>query len=231
MRSNRTLPPRLAAIAGLVPRGKALADVGTDHALLPLWLLERGIIPAAVATDIHEGPLERTRHSLGNVKGLRLVLCDGLEGVEPQEVQTVVIAGLGGENIADILRRAPWCLQSCTLLLQPMSKAEVLRKALAELGCRIENEILVEDNKHIYPILTARGGERLLCSEAEYYTGSLAYLEGDPLFPAHLDRQVRRLRATVDGLDSAGREGESPLLRQALIEMEDMRRKIHAQCT
>ena len=107
VKENRSLPPRLAAIAELVPVGRALADVGTDHALLPLWLLRRGRIPSAIATDIHKAPLERTRASLGDVSGLRLILCDGLDGVEAGEVATVVIAGLGGDNMADILSRAP----------------------------------------------------------------------------------------------------------------------------
>lgn len=231
MKENKKLPPRLAAIAKLVPAGGALADVGTDHALLPLWLLRRGIIPSAVATDIHEGPLERTRKSLGVVPGLKLILCDGLDGVLPAEAKTVVIAGLGGENMADIISRAPWCLEGRTLLLQPMSKAEVLRRALHEMGYSILTEQLVEDNRHIYPILTVSGGREAPYSEAEYYTGRFSFLGEDPLYPEHLERQIRRITASVSGLESSGREEESRGLRDVLAEMEIMRRKIHGECT
>ena len=227
MKDNKSLPPRLAAIADLVPRGGALADVGTDHALLPLWLLRRGIIPSAVATDIHEGPLERTRHSLGNVPGLRLVLCDGLDGVAADEVDTVVIAGLGGDNMADILSRAPWCREGRTVLLQPMSKAEILRHALHDMGYCIERERLVEDNRHVYPILYVRGGRDVPYGEAEYYTGRFSFLCADPLFPAHLERQMRRIHAGLEGLEKAGRGGEGQQLQELLNEMTEMRRKIY----
>ena len=227
MKDLRSLPPRLAAIATLVPKGGAVADVGTDHALLPLWLLRRGIIPTAVATDIHEAPLERTRLSLGNVTGLRLVLCDGLDGVSADEADTIVIAGLGGDNMADILLRAPWCKEGRTILLQPMSKAEVLRRALHSMGYRIENECLVEDNRHVYPILLVRGGTDVLYSEAEYYTGRFVFTGSDPLFPNHLERQMRRIRAGLEGLEKAGREEEGLQLRALLDEMEEMRRKAY----
>ena len=227
MKEVKNLPPRLAAIASMVPRGGALADVGTDHALLPLWLLRRGHIPSAVATDIHEAPLERTRFSLGNVRGLRLVLCDGLDGVSADEVDTVVIAGLGGDNMADILSRAPWCREGRTVLLQPMSKAEVLRRALHNMGYRIESERLVEDNRHVYPILLVRGGEDAPYTEAEYYTGRFAFLGTDPLFADHLERQMRRIAAGLEGLEKAGREGEGLALRTILREMDEMRRKMH----
>lgn len=227
----KALPPRLAAIAALVPSGGGLADVGTDHALLPLWLLRRGVISSAVATDIHEAPLERTRRKLGNVKGLKLLLCDGLELVNPDEVQTIVIAGLGGENISDIIRRAPWCREGRTLILQPMSKAELLRSSLVEMGYRIVHEELVEDGKYIYPILLVRGGDEGACSEAELYTGRFDLLGNDPLFSEHLQRQQRRLLASAAGLEKAGREEECAAIRRILAEMDEMRRNIHANGT
>ena len=231
MKDSKKLPPRLAAIAALVPHGGVLADVGTDHALLPLWLLRRGIIPSAIATDIHEGPLLRTRAALGDMPDLRLVLCDGLDGVSSGEVDTVVIAGLGGDNMADILSRAPWCRESRTILLQPMSKAEILRHALHRMGYRIEREQLVEDNHHVYPILLVRGGEDAAYSEAEYYTGRFTFLRADPLFPTHLERQMRRISAGLEGLEKAGREEEAKPLRALLSDMTEMRRKIDGNDT
>ena len=100
------LPPRLAAIAALVPDGARLADVGTDHALLPIRLLLDGKIQSAVATDIRPGPLSRAKENAyaAGVQDLSCVLCDGLTDVSPDSVDTVVIAGMGGENIAAILR-------------------------------------------------------------------------------------------------------------------------------
>ena len=104
------LPPRLAAIAALVPDGARLADIGTDHALLPIRLLLDGKIQSAIAADIRPGPLSRAKENAcaAMVTNLSCVLCDGLTGISPDSVDTVVIAGMGGENIAGILRAAPW---------------------------------------------------------------------------------------------------------------------------
>ena len=155
------LSPRLAAIAEQVPQGARLADVGTDHAYLPAWLLLAGRISGAVATDVREGPLQRGRETarLYKVED-RIVFrcCDGLAAVEPQEADTVVIAGMGGELMARIVERAPWT-RGCTLLLQPMSAQEVLRQWLVTHGYCIQRETLVREGEKFYGILTATGGE------------------------------------------------------------------------
>ena len=143
------LSPRLAAIAEQVPQGARLADVGTDHAYLPAWLLLAGRISGAVATDVREGPLQRGRETarLYKVED-RMVFrcCDGLAAVEPQEADTVVIAGMGGELMARIVERAPWT-RGCTLLLQPMSAQEVLRQWLVTHGYCIQRETLVREER------------------------------------------------------------------------------------
>ena len=120
------LPPRLAAIAALVPDGARLADVGTDHALLPIRLLLDGKIQSAVATDIRSGPLSRAKENAyaAGVQDLSCVLCDGLTGISPDSVDTVVIAGMGGENIAAILRAAPWACRNALCILQPKARPE-----------------------------------------------------------------------------------------------------------
>lgn len=130
------LPPRLAAIAALVPDGARLADVGTDHALLPIRLLLDGKIQRAVATDIRPGPLSRARENAyaAGVQDLSCVLCDGLTGISPDSVDTVVIAGMGGENIAAILRAAPWACRNALCILQPMSRPEELRAVRRRSG-------------------------------------------------------------------------------------------------
>lgn len=228
---ERELPPRLRAIAAWVKTGARLADVGTDHALLPLSLLRRGGIRAAIATDIHEGPLQRARANAAaqEAEGIRFLLCDGLAGVEPGEVDCVVIAGLGGENIADILRRAGWVREGVQLLLQPMSRAEVLHRALFDMGLRVLRERLVEDAGRVYPIIEAAGGQTEPWNGCEYYTGPFEMLKDDPLFPRYLDEQLRRLRGAVAGLEQSGREEDQsrlPALREALDGMEEMRRRV-----
>ena len=99
------LTPRLRSVAELVPRGARFADVGTDHAYLPVWLLQQGRITGAVASDLRPGPLERARgtaEKYGLTGRMDFSLCDGLSGIQPDEVNTIAIAGMGGETIVDL---------------------------------------------------------------------------------------------------------------------------------
>ena len=94
------LTPRLRSVAELVPRGARFADVGTDHAYLPVWLLQQGRITGAVASDLRPGPLERARgtaEKYGLTGRMDFRLCDGLSGIQPDEVNTIAMAGMGGE--------------------------------------------------------------------------------------------------------------------------------------
>ena len=136
------LQPRLRLLADLVPQGARLADIGTDHGYLPVWLMQQGRIASAIAADIGPEPLahaRRTAEEYGAALDLRL--CDGLRGIAPHEADTVVMAGMGGETIRDILRAAPWTADGHhTLLLQPMTKVELLRGWLRENGYLIKQK-------------------------------------------------------------------------------------------
>ena len=140
------LSPRLRSVAGLVPPGARFADVGTDHAYLPVWLLQQGIIEHALVSDLRPGPLDRARSTAaryGLAERMEFRLCDGLSGIAPAEADTIAIAGMGGETIAAILAAAPWVReQGCLLLLQPMSAQSALRPWLQRQGYRIEREHL-----------------------------------------------------------------------------------------
>ena len=124
------LSPRLRLAADLVPEGARLADVGTDHAYLPACLLMEGKIPSAIAADLREGPLRRARETAAEYGcGDRMAfrLCDGLSGIRPEETDAVVIAGMGGETIAQILEAAPWVrTRKIPLVLQPMSSLSLI---------------------------------------------------------------------------------------------------------
>ena len=226
------LPPRLAAIARRVPPGSCLADVGTDHGLLPVSLLRCGLIRAAIATDIHVAPLERARRTAAEFREerIRFVLCDGLDGVGPGEAEAVVIAGMGGENIADILRRAPWVCRNVQLLLQPMSRDDVLRRALRDMNIAVTEEVLVQDAGRIYPILAARGGSVQAYTAAEYHIGKWELVRELPLLPAALEEQLSRLRKAEAGLLRSRREEDRCRLaavQEALTGLEEMRRILH----
>ena len=156
------LSPRLRSVAELVPPGAKFADVGTDHAYLPVWLLQRGVIRHAVASDLRHGPLDRARQTAekyGLSGQMEFRLCDGLSGIAPEEADTIAIAGMGGETIAAILAAAPWTRErDCLLLLQPMSAQPFLRRWLQEHGYVIRRETLSREGSSLYVTLEARAG-------------------------------------------------------------------------
>ena len=180
------LPPRLAAIAALVPDGARLADVGTDHALLPIRLLLDGKIQSAVATDIRPGPLSRAKENAyaAGVQDLSCVLCDGLTGISPDSADTVVIAGMGGENIAAILRAAPWACRNALCILQPMSRPEELRAALPSLGLMIRAERLVTPDGSI-PFSPCAPVLRRLFPQESCIAGSIRWSRTTRCSPIH----------------------------------------------
>jgi len=199
------LQPRLRTIADLVPVGSRLADIGTDHGYIPVALLLEGRIGQAIASDIGVEPLAHARRT-ADAYGIEndvidFRLCDGLKGISSEETDCVVIAGMGGDNIVSILDAAPWTRDGCTLLLQPMSKAEVLRAWLPEHGYVVTAERLVADKGVIYPILTVEGGEMLSASPAQTWGGFL--LNRDPLWGLYLEDRLLRLRRVFSGLSKA----------------------------
>lgn len=204
------LQPRLKLLADLVPEGSRLADVGTDHGYVPVYLRQRGRIPFAIASDIVAAPLRHARETAEEyaVGGIDFRLCAGLESVAPHEVDTVLIAGMGGETIQMILSAAPWTQEGAhLLLLQPMTKVELLRKWLVDNGYHFTDERLVFDKGHLYPVFVLRGGWQPPLTPAQQYGGVL--LSGDPLYGAYLDERIGKLEGAIDGLRVSHTEGNA----------------------
>lgn len=199
------LGPRLRAIAALVPEDcRCLADIGTDHGYIPVSLLLEGRIGRAVAADIGALPLDharRTARIYGAAENLDFRLGDGLSVLEPGEADVIVIAGMGGDAITEILTAAPWSRAGPLLLLQPMSKAEVLRTWLPLNGYAVLHEELVQDKGVLYPVLSVRGGEMAPAGDAQAWGGFL--LERDPLYGLYITDRLLRLRRAAAGLERA----------------------------
>ena len=152
------LSKRLRAAADLVRPQAFVADVGTDHAYLPIVLLSEGKIRGGVVSDIHRGPIDRARAHIaacGMTDRLTPILCDGLSELRAYAPEDILILGMGGELIASILHAAPWVRDpQIRLILQPMTHAELLRGYLWREGFDITEERLVKEEK-IYQILCA----------------------------------------------------------------------------
>lgn len=153
------LGARLAKCAAFVRQGARVADIGTDHGYLAIHLLHSGTSPYVVASDVNALPLETARQNARRLRveqNIRFVQADGLSGVEPEEAQDIVIAGMGGELILKIVSEAPWLrTPDRQLILQPMTAADKLRRGLWALGFTIEREAVVCDEGRVYTVLSA----------------------------------------------------------------------------
>lgn len=213
------LTPRLRTIMEQVPQGAALADIGTDHALIPVALLRRGRISRAIASDVRQGPLDsatRTAREFGLLDAIDLRLGGGLSTVQPHEADTIVIAGMGGELIAQILRDDPWALDgNHLLLLQPVTGLALLRQYLLGQGGVIEKETLCREGRRFYTVLTVRGGGEAVNHPMGECCISEALLQ-DPLAEEYLRKQLAHTRTIIRALEQASHQKPQELAYQRL---------------
>ena len=202
------LQPRLQCLADLVPQGARLADVGTDHGYLPVWLLQRGRMESAIASDINALPLDHARATAaeyGVTACIDFRLCPGLAKIGSEECDTVAIAGMGGETIIAILESAPWTKDGAhTLLLRPMTKAAELRRWLSVNGYAFTEKQQKKNMIYLYPVLRVNGGICPALTELQTLTGVL--LDGDPLYADYLTQHAEKLLHIAEGLRRSGRE-------------------------
>ena len=141
-------------VSKMVRHGKAIVDVGTDHAYLPTYLILNDIIPNAIAADLREGPLENARQTVGKYEvsqKIKLVLSDGLKNLEGCGLTDFVIAGMGGNLISTILSESKWVEKKGNhFVLQPQSHAEDLREYLMSRGFEIIREDITSEGRHLY---------------------------------------------------------------------------------
>lgn len=229
MNKKIELSPRLRMVAGLVPPGSRLADIGTDHAYLPAALIQEGTIPAAIAADLRQGPLNRAKATVrecGLTGRVTFRLCSGLEGVRPDEVDAVAIAGMGGGTIADILAAAPWTRErDVPLVLQPMSSMDDLRLWLERHGYTIVKEELAREGETLYTALLVRSGAMVPMTAAERLAGKNT---DHPLRGAWLDRWLDKTDRALTGLARAQKpEAAARLeeLKQLQTELSEMKKE------
>lgn len=150
---------RLTSAAAFVRQGACFADIGTDHAILPVFLYKSQKISRAYACDIAHGPCEKARaqvRAAGLCNSIEVVQTDGLSGLDQKGITDIAICGMGGELIASIVDAAPWVKEGgVRLILQPMTKAPQLRAYLAEAGFSVLKETVTEVSGKLYTCLCA----------------------------------------------------------------------------
>lgn len=202
---------RLEMIASFVTQGRGVADIGTDHAILPIILRRRGYKGYIVAGDINEGPLKKAERGLleAEIDDVELKLCNGLESIDGSRIDTIVVAGMGGDTITGILDRGlydmpEWADRSdYKLILHPVTKPEILRYWLVNNGFRISGENYIEDNGILCQIICAEPGESEKYMDSELYVGKLERIVNQPCFEAVVDKHIKRFKAAVKGLENA----------------------------
>jgi tRNA (adenine22-N1)-methyltransferase len=200
------LSARLEAIASFVVSGRPMADVGTDHARLPAALVERGVVPRAIASDVGAGPLEAARRTAlesNTLDRIELRHSDGLSHLGVGEVATIVIAGMGGGTIVEILRGAPPAGVE-RLVLAPNTGVASVRRHLGEAGFDLVDECVVEEDGRFYPVLVAEpAASPAPLSERDIELGPHLRVRGGEAFRGWARHELARARRTLQGLAQA----------------------------
>lgn len=205
------LSPRLLKIAHLIPKTHCLADIGTDHAYIPVWAVAKGISDLAIASDINRGPVQRAEKNVQNFDlddKISLRLGAGLSTVLPGEADTIVIAGMGGILISNILDEAKLTVSSAKhLILQPMTAVKELREYLTQNGFCITAEHLVAEEEKIYNIICVTIDETpSQYSEGELILGKGLESTSPLLFDVYKKRIIKKYKTRLSGLEKSNRE-------------------------
>lgn len=224
------LDTRLGAAAALVPKGARLADIGSDHAYLPISLCLDGKIDCALASDINEGPVKAAVTNIrkkGLSEKIKAIRADGLSGAREFDPDCITVLGMGGELIVSILDAAPWIKdEKITLILQPMTHPEILSLYLSSNGFEITDEMIVQDgtrDDRIYRVIAARYcGEAREINRIEALVGRINIERLDSVTRAYIERLVRILKVRATGKRGVSRDAseEEELIRKLTYILE-----------
>ena len=222
---------RLAALAAFVPQGARLADIGTDHAFLPIELVQDNIIVSAIAGDVHVGPYKAAKEhveALGLEQKISVRLGNGMAVLSPGEVETVVIAGMGGQTIIEILNNNPEVTRSINrLILQPMVAAASVRRWLEENGWYLVDERLVQDDGRLYEVVVAEQGISFVCEPVMYDIGQKLWNDKSELLTLHIDQliaQTKRVLTEMTVSNNARKSLKYDEYKERLKQLEAKRR-------
>ncbi len=209
------LTKRLSLVALFVDKGSTFVDVGTDHAYLPIYLCKHEISRGGIAADINIGPLKIAERNLalaGLTNRVSLVLSNGLQEIDTDKVDTVIIAGMGGETIWSILENAHLD-EGHNIILQPMTQLSALRKNLASSGFEILCEALAEEENKLYHVLKVKKIRRTIkLNDVETYVGSKYQNKNDCTYRKFIEKELIRLEKIKEGMKMAENLPEDELM-------------------
>lgn len=204
-----------------------MADIGSDHAYLPIYLLQKGIAVSAVAGEVNEGPFrgaERNVRAHGYAAQISVRRGDGLAVIEPGEVEVITIAGMGGGTIREILRAGEAKLAGVQrLVLSPQGDGDTLRRWLLERGWQIVDEDMLAEDDQIYEIVVFERGEMRLDDPVALELGPLLLERKHPLLVERVAYEQGKIDRALKSIEKArGESGEERrrelLARRAMLE-------------
>lgn len=199
------LSPRLLAVANLVPKCSVVADIGTDHAYVPIYLIENGRADFAIASDVVEGPAMRAkeniaRHNLTDKIDVRIG--NGLEKVENADV--IIIAGMGGKLICDIISESlPIIATVQMLILQPMTAIYEVRRYLHINNFTITDEHLAKEDEKIYNIMVVKSGSEIIEDDIYYHIGKKLIENKDKLLKKYINKKVHAFDVMIQNMSNS----------------------------
>ncbi|MFY3793063.1 tRNA (adenine(22)-N(1))-methyltransferase [Ureibacillus sp. MALMAid1270] len=201
------LSKRLETVASFVPTGAIIADIGSDHAYLPCYLIHKKIAKRAIAGEVVKGPFEtavRQVREEGLIHKVSVRLADGLEAIdESDKVDTITIAGMGGPLIVSILEKNPSALKSVTrLILQPNIHSKVIREWAVKNNWALLDEVILEEDDKIYEVLVLQRGEMEL-SEKELLLGKYLPVEKSKVFIKKWENEIANWKRVLASLNEA----------------------------
>lgn len=210
------LNPRLITIADMVPKCRLVCDIGTDHAYLPIFLLEKRVCQKAIVTEINQGPLNIACSNISkkNLQNhVEAVLGDGIKALEKSlylkdnkyEDFAIVIAGMGGNLIVRILEEGiNYAQKAKTIILQPMSKLEIVYEWLMKHGFDIIDEELVKDGNKLYNVLAVKWtGIEKTYNPIDLYISRRLVEKKDPLLKEYIYWKISVLDKIITGLKNS----------------------------
>lgn len=202
-----TLKGRLKLIADKVPQSEVVADIGTDHAYLPIYLIQQGRCNRSIASDVKVGPVNVANRHIAkyNLSGkIETRLGSGLETIKTGEADTIIIAGMGGTLLAELLEAdAEKTYQAKTLVLQPMNDLDVVRRWLYDHKFDIHDEELVAEGPKIYCVMTAsHDGLNKSYDFFQLHVGKRLIQKKDPFLEPYCEMKVRQINRVLGQLES-----------------------------
>ncbi len=220
------LTNRLYAIAKQVQEGASVADIGTDHGYVPVYLIQNHIAKKIIATDIHQGPLKIAQNTIaeyGLQSYIELRLGNGLEVISPGEVDTVIVAGMGGLLIRDILSQHIETARTIhRFILQPMNAQAELREWLLKNAFKIIHEELAMEGQRIYEIIVAENGHQEIGERINLEISPKLIQKKDPLLRIFIQKKIQKQREIIAHLSEQNTEKAIHRLKECKDKLQQL---------